>query len=208
MVKGVISLLSGVIVAGGAHHGMDGEHRAFLELGGETLIARQIREMRSCCDEITIVTGDPERFLRTVERDIRIISDYYQGDGLLSGFHAGLALAGHRHVWVLGCHMPFPSAQAAELLQARLSGGGTAALPFVGEALYPLHGIYRKDAAALSGRLLGNGRSAFSELLNELDFVKLGELEFEQSGIGTGFVQSIRTKEDFRQLKQGFPLIE
>lgn len=200
-------MLSGVILAGGAHPGTNGMNRAFLELGGETLLDRQIREMRGCCDEITIVADNPRLFLRSVDRDIRIISDYYRGSGLLSGFHAGIALAGHEFVWVLGCHMPFPSAAGAELLHdklllARHAGRGAAAIPLIEGAPKPLHAVYHGSVSEISGKLLDEGRSDFPGLLRELHVVELGASEFEQAGISSSFARSVRTEADYRKLAE------
>jgi molybdopterin-guanine dinucleotide biosynthesis protein A len=195
-------MLSGVILAGGAHLGTNGMNRAFLELGGGTLLDRQIREMRVCCDEITIVAEDPRLFLRSVDRDIRIISDYYRGSGLLSGFHAGIALAGHEFVWVLGCHIPFPSAAAAKLLHAKLAAGGEAAIPWIEGALLPLHAVYHGSVSESSGKLLEEGRSDFRGLLKELHVVESREREFEKAGIASSFARSVRTEEDYRSLER------
>ncbi|WP_261800420.1 molybdenum cofactor guanylyltransferase [Paenibacillus sp. PAMC21692] len=198
---GVISLLSGVILAGGAHRGTNGKNRAFLTIGGETLLERQIREMRTCCDEITIVTGEPDLLRRSVDRDVRIISDYFGGEGLLSGFHAGIALSGNEEVWVLGCHMPFPSSQAAMLLYSRMmQGGGLAAIPFIRGAAIPLHGIYDRSVSEISGKLLDRGRTEFSELLAAVDVVKVEAYSFESEGVNGKFARSVRTDEEYRAL--------
>lgn len=194
-------MLSGVILAGGAHHGTNGSNRAFLALGGETLLERQIREMRNCCDEITIVASEPELFRRSVDRDVRIVSDYFGGEGLLSGFHAGVALASNQEVWVLGCHMPYPSSSAALLLYSRMmQGGGLAAIPLINGAAIPLHGIYDKSISEISGRLLEQGRGGVFELLEAVGMIKVGAYLFESEGVNCNFAKSIRTDDDYRLL--------
>ncbi|RIX50483.1 molybdenum cofactor guanylyltransferase [Paenibacillus nanensis] len=191
-------MLSGVILAGGAHRGMKGDNRAFLVVDGQTLIERQIREMKTCCSEITIVTNEPQLFLKTVDRDIRIITDYYAGKGLLSGMHAGLALAKNRHVWLLGCHLPSPSAQAAKLQLSYMQEGTDAVLPFIKETVYPLHGIYDRSNAERIGRLLDGGITDVSLFLRQINRTQLAESHFEEQGINREFVRSIHTQGDFR----------
>lgn len=195
-------MLSGVILAGGAHRGMKGENRAFLVVDGQTLIERQIREMKYCCSEITIVTNEPQLFLRSVDRDIRIITDYYAGKGLLSGMHAGLSLAKNRHVWLLGCHMPNPSANAAKLQLSQMHEGTDAVIPVVRGTAYSLHGIYDRSNADRIGKLLDGGITDVSLFLRQINRVELTESDFEEHGISRDFVHSIHTYADYRQIDE------
>lgn len=193
-------MMSGVILAGGNHPHMNGRNRAFLEVEGEMMLHRQIREMQACCSEITIVTNDPQPFLRVVDRDIRIITDYFIGHGLLSGMHAGLALAKHRHVWLLGCHMPFPSAAAAMLLLSQLQEGSDAVIPWVKGKAVPLHGVYDRASAEPIEKLLKGGYSSKSALLSQLRWQKGSEWLWNEHAIDSGFVQSIQTMEDYERI--------
>lgn len=193
-------MLSGVILAGGHHRWMLGENRAFLQMEGQTLLERQIAEMRAYCSEITIVTNDPKPFLRSVERDIRIITDYYRMTSMLSGMHAGLSLAQNDYVWVIGCHLPFPSAAAAMLLLARMDEGVEAAIPRIGDSVFPLHGIYTRSCADRIGEQLRSGNAHTGTFLDSLRRVEVNALEFREHGIDTRFVQTIRTMEDYRKL--------
>ncbi|WP_379354348.1 MULTISPECIES: molybdenum cofactor guanylyltransferase [unclassified Paenibacillus] len=194
-------MMSGVILAGGDHLSMNGVNRAFLVMEGETLIERQIREMGRCCSEITIVTNDPRPFLRTVDRDIRIITDYFVGKGLLSGMHAGLALSKYDRVWLLGCHMPFPSAEAARYLNTHMREGIDAVIPCMKSGAYPLHAIFnRVGAAARIEKLLKSGYFSKTALLNALNWRKVEESTLTGAGIDGRFVHSLRTKEDYDRL--------
>ncbi|MBB3110968.1 molybdopterin-guanine dinucleotide biosynthesis protein A [Paenibacillus phyllosphaerae] len=193
-------MLSGVILAGGGHAATQGENRAFYELEGQMLIHKQIREMQACCSEVTIVTDQPGAFLRAVDRSIRIISDYYPVSGPLSGMHAGLALAKNRHVWLLGCHMPFPSAAAAKLLHERKLEGMDAIFPWIGDAPHPLHGIYNRDCAGRLEALLSQGCTTKADLLKAISWQHMEEAELREHGIDGGFVSAIQSKADWERL--------
>ncbi|EFM12206.1 molybdopterin-guanine dinucleotide biosynthesis protein A [Paenibacillus curdlanolyticus YK9] len=193
-------MLSGVILAGGSHHATNGENRAFLVLDGETLLERQIREMSSCCSEITIVTNDPRPFLRAVDREIRIITDSYAGKGMLSGIHAGLSLSKNRHVWILGCHMPFPSADAALLLAAQKPEGAEAVMPWINSSAHPLHGIYDRSCVDKVGTLLDGGSMKVSALLHTLQWSEVYEPVFTEHGISSRFIESIHDAQDHERL--------
>lgn len=195
-------MLSGVILAGGDHQSIGGRNRAFLVVQGQTLLERQIREMRTCCDDITIVTNDPQPFLRSVDRDIRIITDYITGKGLLSGMHAGLALSKHRNVWLLGCHMPFPSAAAAGLLLSHIREDMDSVLPWVRGDAHPLHGVFDRACADRIEKLLNNGYSSKSALLQNLNWLKLDESHFESQNIGCQFIKSIRSEAEYLRINR------
>ncbi|WP_108994655.1 molybdenum cofactor guanylyltransferase [Paenibacillus agaridevorans] len=197
-------MLSGVILAGGHHRRMKGENRAFLLLEGRTLLERQISAMRTCCNEITIVANDPQPFLRAVDRDIRIITDYYTDKGVLSGMHAGLALAQNQNVWVVGCHMPFPSADAAMLLQAYKTDHVDAVIPWVDKGAFPLHGIYDRSCARRIGEQLNEGDSYLSRFLNRLNWIELSETAFLEKGVGCHFTKTIHSPEDYYSLTNSF----
>lgn len=200
-------MLSGVILAGGNHRWMQGENRAFLQLEGRTLIERQIAEMRAYCSEITIVTNDPKPFLRSVDRDIRIITDYYRITGILSGMHAGLSLAQNRHVWVIGCHLPYPSAAAAMLQLEHMGEGVEAAIPVIHDNAFPLHGIYDRSCANRICEQLTGGNAHIGAFLASLKRVELNESDFRAHGVDTRFVQTIRTMEDYRMISYPSSLI-
>ncbi|TYP71768.1 molybdenum cofactor guanylyltransferase [Paenibacillus methanolicus] len=193
-------MLSGVILAGGGHAATQGENRAFYVLEGQMLIQKQIREMQACCSEITIVTDQPGAFLRAVDRSIRIISDYYPGSGPLSGMHAGLALAKNRSVWLLGCHMPYPSAVAAKLLWERQEQGMDAILPWAEGGPHPLHGIYSRDCADRLEALLSQGSTTKADLLETIRWQRLEESEFRAHGIGSRFVSAIQSPADWARI--------
>lgn len=186
-----MSMLSGVILAGGNHRDLGERHPSFATIEGQTILERQIREMRTCCSDITVVTNHPELFLRAVDRDIRIITDYYLGKGYLSGMHAGLSLAKRQDVWVLGCHMPYPSADAAAFLQACKQEGVQAVIPWLDRRAQTLHGIYDRSCAERIEKMLCVGGSEIGDLLSGMNWREVAEDEFSGQGIDTGFIRKL-----------------
>ncbi|MFD0710573.1 molybdenum cofactor guanylyltransferase [Paenibacillus sp. GCM10027626] len=194
-------MLSGVLLAGGENRGMNGANRALLKLGDETFLERQLQQLGKCCDDITIVTTDPSSLLRIVDRSVRIITDYFPVKGPLSGMHAGLALAKHDDVWIVGCHMPCISAAAAELMvEEKRRTGCDAVLPQTGTIDDLLHGIYDKRCSETIGQLLDAGRSQITELLQLLSWRGLPESYFRQRWIDPKFVTGIHNEEDYNRL--------
>ncbi|WP_248757950.1 molybdenum cofactor guanylyltransferase [Paenibacillus sp. ATY16] len=188
-------MVSGVILAGDVCGTERADERAFLVVEGQSLLHRQIKEMKSLCAEVTIVTNHPQPFLRHVDRDIRIISDYYAGQGILSGMHAGLALARYPDVWMLGCHMPHPSAAAASLLLLWRREGYDAVIPLIGGRIYPLHGIYDRALSEPIGAMLEEGHTDVEYLLQQIHWLKLKEPTFRSNRIDSRFVRTVPVRE-------------
>lgn len=192
-------MLTGLILAGGPNTRMNGDPKALLPFGGEALIERQIKIMRETCQEVIVVTRDPAPLLRLLNKDVRIITDYFFGKGPLAGMHAGFSLAKHDHIWVVGCEMPFLSIKAAELLLESMEQGYDAALPYVNGSLYPLHAVYDKACAGPIAALLEKEEARLSELLKSLRCRGIPESVFVDRGVNPRFIASIDTCEDYQQ---------
>lgn len=197
-------MLTGVILAGGKNRRMQGHPKALLPFGAEKLIVRQLRLMQPVCSELIVVTNDPKPFLRLLEPEIRIITDFVPNGGPLGGMHSGLSLARNRDVWIVGSHMPFVSSQAAELLQVKKHEGFDAALPWVQGGIYPLHGIYDRSCADLIWSQLQSGEPTLTRFLKELYWGELHETVFQENGIEPDFINCFNTHEEYERLLRQF----
>ncbi|MFK7696532.1 molybdenum cofactor guanylyltransferase [Paenibacillus sp. HJGM_3] len=192
--------MTGVILAGGFDRRMEGQIKGLLHFGDELLIVRQLRLMKPVCNELIVVTNEPKPYFRLLDTEIRIITDFVPNRGPLGGMYAGLSLARNRDVWIVGCHMPFLSAQAAELLQTKKHEGFDAALPWVQGRVYPLHGVYDRSCAEAVWRLLQSGDPAVSRVLKEISWGELRETEFQTEGIESSFIDCFNTPEEYAGL--------
>lgn len=194
-------MLTGVILAGGANRRMKGESKALLPFGGQPLVVRQVDRMRILCDEVIVVTNDPRPYLPILDRSVRIITDFFAGNGPLGGMHAALSLAKHTSVWVIGCDMPFVSSKAAELLWNRKRDGFEAVVPLVAGGRFPLHGIYDRECHSRIVPLLDKGETRVSALLGNLFWSELADRFLQENGADLNFVSSIKTMEDYEFLQ-------
>lgn len=202
-------MMTGVILAGGDNSRMEGQPKGLLPFGGERLIVRQLRLMQPVCNELIVVTNDPKPFLRLLDPEVRIITDFMANRGTLGGVHAGLSLAANRDVWIVGSHMPFVSAQAAKLLQGKKREGYRAVLPHIHGRAYPLHGVYDRSNAELAMLLLQGGESRLTSLLQDIGWGELNEKAFQDEGIDPSFVDCFHTQDHYenilrQQQKSGF----
>lgn len=192
-------MLTGVILAGGRSRNLKGAPKALLPFSGEKLIERQIREMRTICREIILVTSEPRLYLPILGGSIRIITDFYAGKEPLSGMHAALALSTHTDLWIAGGDMPFISAKAAELLHKRKQVlEAEAVLPSMESRLEPLHGIYDKRCTGPAACLLEKGEHRVAELLKRVRWEQVDQsLLHPADGNGRDFTMHVRNQDEY-----------
>lgn len=130
-----------------------GTNKAFLEAGGQTLLARALGTLRLVCDRVAIV-GDAE----TYSRFGPCVADIFSGCGPLGGIHSALVSSSDTLNIVLAVDMPFVS---ADLLRFVLDIAGSSAamvtVPRAGKRLQPLCAVYRREFAAVAEQALGAG---------------------------------------------------
>ncbi|WP_438449280.1 molybdenum cofactor guanylyltransferase [Gorillibacterium sp. sgz5001074] len=191
-------MITGAILAGGQNRRMEGKMKALLPFAGELLIERQIAQMKTVCEEIIVVTNQPSLFLPVLDRSIRIITDYFPSKGPLSGMHAALSLARHPDVWIVGCDMPFISAEAAQvLLEQKRSVKCDASVPVIDGRTHPLHGIYSKSCADAISALLLAGEYRVMEMLRMIYWQEAAEALFTERGIDLAFVTNVNNPEEY-----------
>ncbi|PWV98445.1 molybdenum cofactor guanylyltransferase [Paenibacillus cellulosilyticus] len=193
--------LSGVILAGGQSRRMGGSPKALLTVQHEKMVQRQMRILKQLCSEVILVTNEPKTYLPFVDSDVRIITDYYAGQGPLAGMHAGLSLARHEDVWIVGCDMPYLSTQAAMLMLGRKrERGSDAVVPSIEGKIHPLHGIYDKRCVDRISSMLNQDQRRVNAFLERIAFESIHEWTFERLGIDTRFVFNMNTPEQYEQL--------
>jgi molybdopterin-guanine dinucleotide biosynthesis protein A len=190
-----------VILAGGQGRRMGGLNKAWLTLGDEKFIERQIKVATQWADEVIVVTNDSGMIsLLQQYSSIRMIPDIFAGEGPLAGVHAGLTAASHPIVWILGCDQPFLSGNAASLLKDRMDNGAyQASLPIIGGRPQPLHAIYRKELSGITESLLQAGERRLLALLNNVEWSGIEEKEFTKQGISLHFARDVDTPEQYAQ---------
>lgn len=141
---------SAVILAGGKSSRM-GRDKAFLDAGGQTLLARQIAVARAAGAEEIFISGRGDTDYAAFPG--RVLHDRLPDAGPLGGVEAALTRAAHPLLLVLAVDLP--EIQAA--LLGELAGhctSGTGVIPRVQGALEPLAAFYPRAARPLARRLL------------------------------------------------------
>lgn len=196
-------MVTGVILAGGQSRRMGGQPKGLLTLSGETLITRLVRRMRPLCKEIIVVTHEGPLYQPHLSEDVRMVPDLTIQAGPLGGMEAALAQTNGSELWIVGCDMPYISADAARFMLQYMTGREEldAVLPSINGKLHPLHGIYRKRVEGTVQQLLKKRQLRVMGLFEHIRSAQIEEETFRQAGIDTNFVTNANTPDEWRHVQ-------
>jgi molybdopterin-guanine dinucleotide biosynthesis protein A len=150
--------LTGIILVGGASKRM-GRNKAFLKLGGRTLIDIVIERMAQVCAEVLVVAGDAQPYAGL---GVPVVVDRFRGVGVLGGLHAGIEAAAHELTLAVGCDMPFLDPDLLRAFASWATGFDVVVLR-QGEYVEPLHATYRRTCIpAMETAIRANRRRIIS----------------------------------------------
>lgn len=171
---------SAVILAGGKSSRM-GRDKAWLEVGGQTLLARQIGLMRKIGAAEVFISGRVDADYSTFA--CRILLDKFPDAGPLAGIERALDAVKSPLLLVLAVDLP---EMTAELLQ-RLAAGCSEArgiVPKLKDGIEPLAAFYPKAVHALALASLEQGTFAvkdFAELCVQSGLARFGEFDVNEA---------------------------
>ena len=125
-----------------------GSPKAWLDFGGETLLARVVRTVRRACAPVVVVAA-PGQDVPPLPPDVPIARDRLEGRGPLQGIAAGLhALAspagseGVDAAFVTSTDAPFLQPALIARLAALRGGDHDIAVPHTDDHFHPLAAVY------------------------------------------------------------------
>jgi molybdopterin-guanine dinucleotide biosynthesis protein A len=141
---------SAVILAGGRSSRM-GRDKAFLEIGGQTLLARQIEIVRAAGATGVFISGRADADYSAFH--CRVLKDNFPDAGPLAGIEAALAVATNPLLLVLAVDLPGMNADFLRRLAADCSAD-CGIIPKSPSGIEPLAAFYPKSAQSLAENLL------------------------------------------------------
>ena len=156
--RGRIPGLGAVVLCGGKSSRM-GSPKAWLDFGGETLLARVVGRIAEVAAPIVIVAAEGQE-VPPLPGDVSVVRDPVSGRGPLVGIAAGLgALAGRAAAaFVSSTDVPFLHPALIRRLFALRGGEYAIAVPRAQGHHHPLSAIYGVEARAEIEALLAEGR--------------------------------------------------
>ncbi|MGH9530730.1 MAG: molybdenum cofactor guanylyltransferase [Terriglobales bacterium] len=180
------------VLAGGKSTRM-GKDKAFLELGGETLLERTLSVAKSVTDDVLVV-GDPAKF----GQHGRVVEDIYPDRGPLGGIHAALTQTQTDFNLVLAVDIPFVERRFLDfLISDALTGEAEVTVPRTEGFLHPLCAIYRRGFAAVSEKALIRGQNKIDTLFASVRTRVIEEEELTHLGFRSDMFRNLNTPEEW-----------
>jgi molybdopterin-guanine dinucleotide biosynthesis protein A len=169
--------LTAVILAGGRSRRM-GRDKAFVEVGGATLLDRTLRTARELAAHI-LISGSANKFASfgTVAEDV------FPDRGPLAGIHAALAISTTDLNLVLAVDLPLLTAPLLRYLIARArETSALVTVPRIAGGWQPLCAVYRRAFSELAADALRRGHNKIDALFPLTSALPLEEAELTRHG--------------------------
>ena len=191
--------LTAFILAGG-HSRRMGRNKAFLELGGHTLLDRALELANAVAPAVRIVAPQ-ENFLTIA----RTIEDVFPDCGPLGGIHAALACTATELNLVLAVDSPFVEADFLTYMIAQASQvSALVTVPKAGKGLQPLCAVYRRDFHEVAERALKKKKNKIDALFADVETRVIAEPEITRMGFSVKMFQNLNTPEEFAKAEELF----
>lgn len=163
---------SAVILAGGLNTRMGGRNKAFIEIGGQTILDRLLGTLNPFFTRILLVTRQPELYACL---PLRVVQDVYTVRSSLTGIHAGLTHIETDHALMLACDAPFVQPALIRLLLDAVDPEIDAVVPRIGAYYEPLCAIYSRRCIVPIVAQLENGVYKITRFFDQIRIRTLSE---------------------------------
>ena len=182
------------VLAGGKSTRM-GSDKAFLELGGRTLLARTL-DLAASIDSPVMIVGERTKFARFGP----VVEDIYHEHGPLGGIQAALASTSTELNLILAVDLPFLRPEFLRYLISRTrESSAIVTVPRALGGLQPLCGVYRGGFLAPAERSLRAGKNKIDALFAEVETRVIGENELRNAGFGDEMFHNVNTPDDWER---------
>ena len=191
-----VDSVSGFVLAGGNSSRM-GQDKAFLLLGGSTLLMRALQLATTATGSAQIV-GSAEKFGAFGP----VVEDVHPGQGPLAGIHAALAGTRTDLNLIMAVDMPFlkPELLSYLVAEARRTTA-MVVVPAAGGGLQPLCAVYRRAFAEVAERSLRAGENKIDRLFSEVETRAIEQEELERNGFSERMFRNLNTEQDWQEAK-------
>ena len=188
---------TGIIMAGGKNSRM-GKNKAFLQVGGETILENIVKQLKKVTSDLIIVSNRPRDFKHT---GIKTVSDIYPGSGPLGGIHAGLANSSTGVNLVVACDMPFLQPEVLDYLIQR-GQGYDVVIPRLGEFVEPLTACYNKSCLQVIENRLQSRRLKITSFFSEVKILYVEREKISQMANIDHLFFNVNTPEDLHLARE------
>lgn len=174
-----------------------GKDKAFLELGGRTLLVHALELAASVSREVYIV-GESAKFAAFGN----VVEDIYRQRGPLGGIHAALARSTKELNLMLAVDLPFiePAFLSYLVSQAR-EQGAMVTVPQAQGRWQPLCAVYRREFGEVAEQSLREGRNKIDALFLPSLTWAVSEEEMLRHGFSLQMFRNLNTPEELQSAR-------
>jgi molybdenum cofactor guanylyltransferase len=196
---GTAQSISGFVLAGGASRRM-GQPKQHLLLGSETMLARQVRLLRSVCRPVSVVGPG----VGLASSEVEFLADAFPGRGPLGGIHAALAAARTEFSLIVACDMPFLEQRfLCNLVQRAISSKADVTIPEdKARRLLPVCAVYRKRVQVIIRARLAGGLNKADGYFRDVELDPISWSETLRAGFSPHIFDNINRPEDFEEARR------
>jgi molybdopterin-guanine dinucleotide biosynthesis protein A len=188
----IVAMQATLLVLAGGESGRMGRPKAWLEVGGTTLLRWVADRLAPAFAEVVVSFAEPEQVAEQVP--YRIVFDRKPSAGPLAGLESGLSAARSEVTFAVACDMPYVTRELAEMAVAA-SHGCDAAIPRIDGRPEPVCAAYRRSALPAITVALDAGRYRAADLAERLDVAWL-------EGLDPDLFRSVNAPEDFERFRR------
>ncbi len=186
--------ISAAVLVGGQATRFGGRDKSTLIVEGQSILARQLAELRQLTDDVLIVGREQ------AHEGARAVPDLAPGCGPLGGLQTALTAARGDITIVVACDMPFITAPLMAHLAA-LASTADAVMPKTEDGYHPLCAAYTRACREPIARLLAEGRFRMTELLAEVRFRLVTPGELDRFGDHRRLLANVNTPAEYSGLE-------
>lgn len=188
---------SGFVTAGGRSSRM-GRDKAWLEVGGRSMIERAIDVIQPVCSEIRILANRPEY----ARLGLPVIADENTNIGPLEAIRLALQHSSCPFAVLVGCDQPFLRPELFAYLLDHI-GEACAAVPVgLDGRLQPLSAVYSTKALAAVSEQISSGQYKISNLFERVPTQVIPFAEIANLPGARLYFENVNTPEDYKKAKK------
>lgn len=183
------------ILIGGRARRLEGRLKSGLDVGGRSILTRQVAAIRSAGIEEIALIGRADR---APEVDVPVFADAMDGAGALGGLYTALLVTTADRTVVLAGDMPFVTDRLIRAI-ADIGIEDDAVIPTTEDGRHPLCAGYRRTIAPQLKLCLDAGRLTIRDAVAALRVRELGSAELAGLGPSDTMLLNVNTLADYER---------
>jgi len=185
------------IVLAGGRSSRFGTDKAFVKVGGSTIVESLLFILRPLFPKVIVVTNHPEKYQAF---PVQIVEDRIKGLGPLVGIYSGLLASDSERNFVVACDMPLLNPRLIRYLASIPKGD--VVVPMIKDKLEPLHAIYSKSCLSAIANQIASGDYKIQNFFDKVAACYVGENEIRKYDPSLTSFLNINLQKDLKKIDQ------